>query len=91
MRVGSLSAVVLIQAIGLVLPLPFVIAAFTTASGPEIDWGALIVWAPLSAGSPGRRVHQLLHRPAPRIGIRGDERRVGVARRHRHGDSRLLR
>ena len=53
MRVGSLSAVVLIQAIGLVLPLPFVIAAFATASGPEIDWGALIVWAPLSAGLLG--------------------------------------
>ena len=53
MRVGSLSAVVLIQAIGLVLPLPFVIATFTTASGQEIDWGALIVWAPLSAGLLG--------------------------------------
>ena len=53
-RVGSLSAVVLIQAIGLALPLPFVIAAFTTSSGgAEVDWGAVALWAPLSAALLG--------------------------------------
>lgn len=53
MRVGSLSTAVLIQAMGLLAPLILVIASIATGSGPEIDWRAVAVWAPLSAAFLG--------------------------------------
>lgn len=53
MRVGSLSTAALIQAIGLLAPLAFVLTSFTSGSGPEIDWRAVAVWAPLSAAFLG--------------------------------------
>ncbi len=47
-----MSTAVLIQVLGLALPLPFV-AAGLAARGLDADWGAVGVWAPLSAGCLG--------------------------------------
>ncbi|MCY4582077.1 MAG: DMT family transporter, partial [Chloroflexi bacterium] len=51
-RVGSMSTAVLIQVLGLALPLPFVLAGLG-ANGLEADWGAVALWAPLSAACLG--------------------------------------
>ncbi|MDE2901273.1 MAG: DMT family transporter [Chloroflexota bacterium] len=53
MRVGSLSTALLIQVIGLAMPLVFVLAALAAAAGPDVDWRAVAVWAPLSAAFLG--------------------------------------
>ena len=51
-RIGSLSTAFFVQLFGLALPLPF--AALELASGSaEVDWGALAVWATLSASFLG--------------------------------------
>lgn len=47
-RAGSLSAVFLIQTLGLALPLPFVLAD-AASGGLEADWGAAALWGALSA------------------------------------------
>lgn len=48
MRLGSLSAVFLIQTLGLALPLPFVLAQ-AASGGLDADWGAAALWSALSA------------------------------------------
>ena len=47
-----MSTAVLIQVLGLALPLPFV-AAGLAANGLDTDWGAVALWAPLSAACLG--------------------------------------
>lgn len=53
MRVGSLSTALLIQVLGLSVPLAFVLAYLVAGSLPDIDWRAVAVWAPLSAAFLG--------------------------------------
>ena len=53
MRVGSLSTAMLIQVIGLTVPLAFVLGYLAAGTLPEIDWRAVAVWAPLSAAFLG--------------------------------------
>lgn len=53
MRVGSLSTALLIQALGLSVPIAFVLAYLVTGSLTEVDWRAVAVWAPLSAAFLG--------------------------------------
>ena len=52
MRVGSLSTTILVQVLGLALPLPFVIAE-VAATGLDVDWGAMAIWAPLCGACLG--------------------------------------
>lgn len=52
-RIGGLNTSLLIQAIGIALPLSFVAAAYLNGSAPSVDWGAVALWAPLSAASLG--------------------------------------
>lgn len=47
-----MSTAILVQALGLALPLPFVIAALA-ASGLDADWGAMAVWTPACAACLG--------------------------------------
>lgn len=47
-----MSTAILVQVLGLALPLPFVIAGIG-AGGFEADWGAMLLWAPLSAACLG--------------------------------------
>ncbi len=51
-RVGSMSTAILVQVLGLALPLPFVLGGLAS-SGLEADWGAMVIWAPMSAGCLG--------------------------------------
>jgi drug/metabolite transporter (DMT)-like permease len=51
-RVGSLSTTVLVQVLGLALPLPFVIAE-VASNGLDADWGAMAIWAPLCGACLG--------------------------------------
>lgn len=51
-RIGSLSTAILVQVLGLALPLPFVIAELA-ANGLNADWGAVAVWAPLCGACLG--------------------------------------
>ena len=53
MRVGSLSTAMLIQVIGLSVPLVFVLAALASRTSLDVDWRAVAVWAPLSAAFLG--------------------------------------
>ncbi len=50
-RIGSLSTALLVQLFGIALPLPF--ALLELSARPDVDWGALAVWAPLSAALLG--------------------------------------
>ncbi len=52
-RIGVLNTSLLIQAIGIALPLSFVTVAYVDGSAPAVDWGAVAVWAPLSAAFLG--------------------------------------
>ncbi|MYB84512.1 MAG: EamA family transporter [Chloroflexi bacterium] len=47
-----MSTAVLIQILGLALPLPFVLAGLA-ANGLDADWGAVAIWAPLGAACLG--------------------------------------
>ena len=51
-RIGSLSTAILVQVLGLALPLPFVIAELA-ANGLDADWGAVAIWAPLCGACLG--------------------------------------
>ena len=51
-RIGSVSATLLTQLIGLALPLAFV-AAEVAAGGLRVNWPALALWAPLTGGVLG--------------------------------------
>ena len=48
-RIGGPNTSLLIQAIGVALPLALVAAAYARGSAPDVDWGAAAIWAPLSA------------------------------------------
>ena len=52
MRVGSMSTALLVQVIGLALPLPFILGQFAVG-GADVDWAAFAIWAPISAGFLG--------------------------------------
>ena len=47
-----MSTAILVQVLGLALPLPFVIAGLAT-NGLDADWGAMAIWAPVSAACLG--------------------------------------
>ena len=47
-----MSTAVFVQALGLALPLPFVVASIAT-NGLDADWGAMAIWAPASAACLG--------------------------------------
>jgi len=51
-RVGSMSTAILVQVLGLALPVPFVIAGLAR-NGLDADWGAMAIWAPMSAACLG--------------------------------------